>query len=376
MDSTGRSEKPAERLLVVDDSASAVMMVQAVLEEGGFAVATARSGEEALERFQAERPDLIVLDIVMPGMDGLETCRRMRAMEQGRSLPILFLTGDARGSIQIEAIEAGGDDLIYKPALQTELLIRVRSLLRIQRLQKDLQHERDLLLAAQQNQERLFQFIIHDLKNPLQAIQSTVDLLSLKSLPPGASEYLWRLNETSRGMGRMIQDLLDVSRSGRADLEPCLGLFSLGSATLTQWLKDLESGVSRKAQRLQLEVSDDLVVFGDEELIRRCILNLVGNASKYGPEGGVIRIVARREGPENVLLVEDEGPGVPEALKDIIFEPFTRLQSESDTARNSSGLGLAFARLVAQVHQGHIGVENREPHGARFCLTWPAGLPL
>lgn len=377
MDAPGQHEsRAAGRLLVVDDSPSALQLIQAVLEEGGFFVVAARSGEEALERFREAVPDLVVLDIVMPVMDGLETCRRMRAMEQGRALPILFLTGDARGQTQLDAIDAGGDDLIYKPALQTELLIRVRSLLRIQRLQKDLQHERDLLLVAQQHQERLFQFIIHDLKNPLQAIQSTVDLLSLKALPQGAAEYLGRLNETSRSMGRMIQDLLDVSRSERAGLEPCEGLFSLGSATLARWLKDLEGGLARKVQHVHLEADEDLTAFGDEELIRRCVLNLVGNASKYGPEGGMIRVAARREGQQYVLQVEDEGPGVPEAMREVIFEPFTRLERERDTARSSSGLGLAFARVVAQAHHGCIWVEHREPHGARFCLTWPTGQPL
>jgi CheY-like chemotaxis protein len=163
---------------VVDDDAMARRSLRAMLERGHYHVETAAGGEEAIRLLFSYEPDLVLLDILMPGMDGLETCRRIRAMPGSDLLPIIFLTADERPEIHAEAFRAKGDDFLRKPVLSAELIVRVRSLMRLKRLQAEIQAERDTLIDLQKQREHLFEFIVHDLKNPLSTIQLGLECLS------------------------------------------------------------------------------------------------------------------------------------------------------------------------------------------------------
>ena len=166
------------RILVVDDDAIARRSLRAMLERGHYLVETVGSGAEALKILPVYRPELILLDILMPGMDGLETCRLIRATPGGDLLPVIFLTADERPETHADAFRAKGDDFLRKPVFPTELIVRIRSLMRLKRLQAEVQAERDALIDAQKQREQLFEFIVHDLKNPLATIQVGLDLLS------------------------------------------------------------------------------------------------------------------------------------------------------------------------------------------------------
>lgn len=359
------------RILVVDDSLSALTYVQGVLEADGFQVFTATCGMEGLEAARNGAFDLIILDVMMPDLDGLEVCRRLRADEATRSTPILFLTSDERPSTQMEAIRAGGDDLLYKPALNRELIIRVRSLLRLESLQSLIKRDRDTLLRLQQQREKLFSFIVHDLKSPLQVIQASADLV-LFGLAAGKdpAPRVAIIHETVRRMTRMVQDLLDVSLSdhGAVPLAPRLcDLVEL----IRECQTELQPALDRSDTKLETLGIPSLEAHADPDLIRRCLLNLLDNALKYGPPGGTIRITASQQGPKAHIEVQDEGPGVPAEMRDRIFDPFVRLERDSAQARVSSGLGLAFCRVVMQAHRGSIHVLGAEPHGSVFRIELP-----
>jgi signal transduction histidine kinase len=357
------------RILVVDDHGTTLALLQSVLETGGFQVKTASGGQEALELFPSCDPDLVILDVLMPGMDGLEVCRRLRKTEKGQELPILFLTADARRETQLAAIEAGGDDLLHKPSCHSELLIRVRSLLRIRHLQTELRQERDQLRELQKQRELLQHFLVHDLRSLLQTVLVSAEMLT--ETPGGATEaHASRILESVHTMRRMTQDLLDIAmfESGKLQLE--VSRFSL-KPSAEQWLEEVRPQSERKQQRILLEVPEGLMLTGDPELLRRCILNLLGNAAKYGPRGGETVLQAKRLGTSVRIQIQDQGPGIPEAMRERVFDPFVRLARDADQARASSGLGLAFCRAVAQVHGGRIWVEPNEPNGAVFCLELP-----
>ena len=166
------------RILVVDDDALTRRSIRAMLERGYYQVETASNGAEALELLASYKPDLVLLDIQMPVMDGLEACSRIRALPGGDLVPIIFLTGEERQDIHALAFQAKGDDFLRKPVLSVELIVRIRSLMRLKRLQAEIQAERDNLLDLHKQREQLFQFIVHDLKNPLSAIQMGLELLA------------------------------------------------------------------------------------------------------------------------------------------------------------------------------------------------------
>ena len=363
------TEEAPARVLVVDDSASARVLVEGLLRDAGFETFTVAEGSRAQAAFEGFRPDLVILDVLMPDLDGLEVCRRLRATEQGQNLPILFLTADERPQTQAEAIEAGGDDLVYKPSLQGQLVIRVRSLLRIRKLQVALEQESASLRTLQASQEGLFRFIVHDLKSPLQGILSGAEMLATEpGLPPGTVRMAELIRQASLQMERMVQDILVVCRQGR--LTPYPQVFDLAEA-LGEWTASLTASFTRRKAQLHIDVPQGLRLEADSELIRRCVLNLLDNALKYGPPGNEVCIRAYLTESDCILSITDQGPGIPAEMRERIFDPFARLDRDASQARVSSGLGLAFCREVALAHGGEIHVAGDEPKGATFVLTIP-----
>lgn len=359
------------RILVVDDDALTRRSLRAMLERGYYLVETADNGAEALGLLPSYKPDLVLLDIQMPGMDGLEACRRIREMPNGELLPIIFLTGDERQDIHSQAFQAKGDDFLRKPVLSAELIVRIRSLMRLKRLQAEVQAERDNLLDLQKQREQLFQFIVHDLKNPLSAIQVGLELLDgPDNTDPTSQVQLRRLRDTAHYMGRMIQNILDISRAEQVGLELRKSRISL-SSWIPRLLKEVESQAQSRSHRLSWDCPAGLEVEADQEFLRRLLLNLVENALKYSPPGSQTQIAARPAENGVRLEVRDQGQGVPEHMREQIFGKFVRLEEGAPDARSGSGLGLAFCQLVAEAHQGRIWVEENPPAGSVFVLEIP-----
>jgi two-component system, sensor histidine kinase and response regulator len=361
------------RILVVDDEAITRRSLRAMLEFSHYQVAGAEGGEQALELLVSFKPDLLLLDIHMPGMDGLEVCRRIRALPNGELLPIIFLTSDERPEIHAQALRVKGDDFLRKPIHSAELIIRIRSLLRLKRLQAEVQAERDSLLDLQKQREQLFEFIVHDLKNPLSAIQMGLELLGERDdNSPAALNQLHRLRDTAHYMGRMIQNILDIGRAEQLGLELHRTQISL-SGWLPRVLKEVESLAQSRSHQLSWDCPSDLSIHADQEFLQRLLLNVLDNALKYSPSGSHTEIVARSAENGVRLEVRDQGEGIPKYMRERIFGKFVRLDDGGPDLRSGSGLGLAFCRLVAEAHQGRIWVEDNTPKGSVFVLEIPQG---
>jgi len=357
------------RILVVDDDALARRSLRAMLERTYYVVETVGGGEEALAVLPAFKPDLVLLDIQMPGMDGLEVCRRIRMQPNGDLLPIIFLTGDERLELHAEALRAKGDDFLRKPIRTAELIIRIRSLMRLKRLQAEVQAERDNLLDLQKQREQLFEFIVHDLKNPLSAIQMGLELLDIVDGDSAASRtQIHRLRDTAGYMGRMIQNILDIGRAEQVGLDLRKTRLVLGS-WMSRLLKEVGSQAQYRSHKLTWDCPADLEVEANPEFLQRLILNLVENALKYSPSGSHTQVVARSEENGVRLEVRDEGEGIPESMREQIFGKFVRLEEGGSDLR--SGLGLAFCRMAAEAHGGRIWVEANTPKGSVFVLELP-----
>lgn len=359
------------RILVVDDDPLARRSVRAMLERGFYQVETAESGEEALALLPSYQPELVLLDIQMPGMDGLEVCRRIRELPNGELLPIIFLTADERPDIHSLASQAKGDDFLRKPVLHGELIVRIRSLMRLKRLQAEVQEERDNLLDLQKQREQLFQFIVHDLKNPLTAIQVGLEILEDKEDKSRTSHVqLRRLRDTAHSMGRMIQNILDIGRAEQVGLELRKTRIPLGT-WIPRLLKELESQARSRSHGLSWDCPEGLEIEADQEFLRRLLLNLVENALKYSPAGSHTQVEARASKRGVRLAVRDQGQGIPEPMRERIFGKFVRLDEAETGTRSGSGLGLAFCQLVAEAHDGRIWVEENPTGGSVFMVEIP-----
>ena len=381
----------APTILVVDDNLQNREVAEGNLIGAGYAVIQAEGGAEGLALLVERRPDLVLLDVLMPGMDGYETCRRIRALPQGGDVPVLFLT--ALGDLETHkaALESGADDFLTKPLNRTELLIRVRSLLRIKRFSDELRAnvqvirtQRDALLAAQRQKDELTALIVHDLKNPLSSILSNVQYVqSRATLPLDERESLEDVLRASQSMVRLVMNLLDVSRSDDGALIPHVSAFGLPEL-LGEICSEMGRRIEDKGQRLDLSLAPGVgLLRGDRDLIRRIVENLIDNAYKYGPKRATISVevlLATMDAgaePAVEIRVRDEGEGIPESYRQIVFEKYGRAGGGVHEGRSSHGLGLVFCRRAVTVHGGAIWIDEQAPRGSCFCVRLPVSrLPL
>jgi len=377
-----RARKPMERpsgrptVLVVDDNKDNCALAQAALEDDDCKVRIAMSGEAALRAFEADRPDCVLLDVRMPGMDGFEVCERIRGLAGGDEIPIVFLTAQRDLETFERALSAGGDDFLTKPIRPAELLVRVQAAIRLRQMSVDLRmhydlvrRQRDDLMRLQLQKERLSSFVVHDLKNPVASMDLHAQaLLRNRELPDRARSSAERIREDARSLLRMILNLLDISKGEEGQIVAQLEAVD-AEALAAEVCEALEVRARAANVRLAHTCSTD-TVRADPALLRRVLENLIENAIRHAPEDTVVTLSIVREDDGVLLRVADAGRGVPAAMREQIFERFAQLEA-SDAARENRGLGLAFCKLVAEAHGGRIWVEDALP-GAAFCLRLPS----
>ncbi len=368
----------ASTILVVDDNEANRGLARHTLEDEGYRVVVATNGHEALALFGTEAPDCVLLDVRMPDLDGFAVCERIRALPRGADTPVVFLTALRDVDTFDHALRSGGDDFLTKPVRPTELVIRVQSALKLRKLSSELREhyellrrQRDDLLRVQLQKERLMAFVVHDLKNPVNAMDLHAQLLARDaSLPASARESAGQIRSAARRLGQMILNLLDISKADEGKLvakKTPVDLEALAAKVAA------EIDVAARARGCRLEVALAVSrVDADGDLLERTLVNLLENAVRHAPKGSVVRLTSRREGPTVELRVADAGSGVPEAMRESLFDPFVQLAGDGQPpSRGGRGLGLAFCRLAVQAHGGRIWVEDGNP-GAVFVLELPA----
>lgn len=375
---TARSQARAPVVLVADDNEGNRALVRSTLEPEGCRVILTKDGEEAVAAFERESPDCVVLDIRMPKLDGLEACRRIRAHPRGPDTPILFFTALRDVDTFDQALEAGGDDFLTKPVRTAELLVRVQTALKLREMGVELRQyldlvrrQRDDLIRTQLQRERLMSFVVHDLKNPVNAMDLHAQLLLRdKDLPESVRDSASQIRTEARHLTRMIVNLLDLSKADEGKLmtrRESLDLRALVDATFVE----LDVVAARRGITLRAKLDADRV-WADEDILRRTLVNLVENALRYTPPESAVEVRATRADDGVEIRVADAGTGIPESMRDKVFEPFTQLESPAASSRSERGLGLTFCKAAVEAHGGRIWIEDGAP-GAVFCMVFPHG---
>ncbi len=377
---TNEMESPvarSPRILVVDDNDANRSLARDALESEGYDVDLASGGLEGVEMFERLRPDCVLLDVRMPDLDGLAACERMRALPHGPSTPILIVTALRDVETFDKALLAGGDDFLTKPVRPTELVVRVRSALKLRRMSlalgehyELLKQQRDDLLRLQLQKERLTAFIVHDLKNPVNTMDLYAQLLLRDdSLSATSRDSATRIRAEARQLNRMILNLLDVAKADEGQLSPRKTEVDLPKL-LETILSELELTAQAHGVRLESQVRAERV-FADEDLLRRTVTNLVENAIRYAPPSSNVSVTADHLASGVEIRVADRGRGVPAELRERIFDPFTQVDlGGQQAARASRGLGLTFCKRAVEAHGGTICVGDGDP-GAVFSVTLP-----
>jgi len=360
--------QPAPNVLLVDDTAENLRLLAGMLATRGFDVRPVMSGADALEAVASEAPDLILLDVTMPGMNGFEVCARLQEHDAWRKIPVIFLTALSDVSDKVKGFAAGGVDYITKPFQLEEVLARVSSQLALQNARRELEQALAKLHELEQLRDDLVGMIVHDMRSPLTVLITQLQLLRMDV----TGELAQGVDEATRG-ARQLNDfanaLLDVRRMEE------------GKMPLKRTRVDLVALAGEVGAAMQLIESDRTIeVSGsgppiancDSGLIRRVLENLVSNAIKHTPGGAPIRIEVSRTNLHVRVAVHDQGPGVPTAARQKIFEKFGAAAVRKDRSYHSVGLGLAFCKLAVEAHGGSIWVEDAVPGGSVFAFDIPA----
>jgi signal transduction histidine kinase len=369
--------EPPATILVVDDNEANRALAESILVEEGHRVVLASNGGDGIAAFERNRPDCVLLDVRMPGLDGFATCERMRALEGGSDVPVVFLTAQRDLDTFDKAQHAGADDFLTKPIHPTELALRVQAAVKLRRLGSELREhwalirrQRDDLLRLQLQKEQLMAFVVHDLKNPVNSIDLQAQLLQrIRDLPERARGPIARIRDEARAQLRLVLNLLDIAKSEEGRLTPARTAVDL-DALVSDVLGALELRASDAEVRLEqtLEVNE---LPGDPDLVRRVLENLVENAIRHAPEGTAVRVSATAVHDGVELRVADAGAGIPPESRDAVFERYVQLGAdEGRTVRPGRGLGLTFCKLAVEAHGGTIRIEDAAP-GAVFCAFFP-----
>ena len=358
-------------ILVVDDNAENRALAEATLTDDGYRVVLARSGEAGIAAFERERPDCVLLDVRMPGIDGPTACERIRALPGGGDVPIVFVTAQRDVDTFDRALHAGGDDFLTKPFRPNELVARIEAALKLRRiaversdLYAQVKQQRDDLQRLQLQKEQLVAFLVHDLKNPVNAIELHAELVLRDSCGSArARRSAEKIRDEGRALLRMITTLLDISKADEGRLVPSRDRIDLDELVGAVF-DELEIRAHSAGVQLAREVSAKTLC-ADPDLVRRVLENLVENAIRHAPEGSEVRVVVRAAQDGIELRVQDTGPGVPPHQRELVFERFVQVGGGS--TRVNRGLGLAFCKLAIEAHGGRIWIEDASP-GAAFCI--------
>ena len=349
-------------VLVVDDQAPNIQAVGALLVQAGHDVMPALSGEQALARCEQRTPDIVLLDMRMPGMDGFEVCARLKQNPRTADTPVIFLTAAHEREMLVRAFEAGAVDYVTKPFVAEELLARVKTHL-------ELKSARDRLSQLAAERAELTQVVAHDLKNPLAGILMATETLAKASLAAPQTTALNGIKDSANRCLSFIDDYLGRWAQGNE-----LRKVDVSSMVIKPILQDALAALRpiAEADRIALHLSmlDDPAVLANARSVRHIIDNLVSNAIKYGAKDSTIELTAQvgRSGMLRVTI-GDRGPGVPAEQHANLFKRYTKLPGVE--AAHSSGLGLAISKEEAERMGGHLWYEDREGGGALFSLVLP-----
>ncbi len=355
----------SETILIVDDTPANLGVLVETLGAAGYQLMVAEDGEEALAQTEQTRPDLILLDVMMPGIDGFETCRRLKQREMTRDVPVLFMTALSETVDKVKAFAAGGVDYITKPIEHEEALARVRTHLTLRRLRRELEEQLAL-------RDKFMQIAGHDLRNPLCLIlMSGAMARREKGVPPKVLQCLDNIADSTMQMRRIIDTFLELrgpaesSAMGRSDLR-----LIAKAAVRQQTLAAEQKGIA-----LTCEDDDEELPAAacDAGLAYQAFANYVSNALKFTRSGGRVRVTVRVAAGGTMLRAEvaDNGPGVVEEEREKLFQERGGVSVKPTGGEETHGVGLSIVKHLIESQCGIVGADFPAGGGSVFWFEVP-----
>ena len=367
---------PADfKVLVVDDVPANVMLLRVMLSRSGYKVITCGEPLKVVDLVNAEMPDLILLDVMMPQLSGFQICQILKGQAETKDIPVIFLTALDNTESMLEGFRAGAADYIGKPFEKDILLERVRSQIQLVAARQIIERQNIELRETIYGRDKLYSVIAHDLRSPLGAIQVTIkmfeDMLPAELIGEDMHGLIVECNNQVTELFSLLDNLLKWTKSQTGKLKTVFQDFALN--IMIEAVYDMYRKVAEmKGITLTIEGADPSVnVHADMDMCKTVLRNFLSNAIKFSNEGSSIEIVERVDGDYAVMSVRDHGCGMTEEEVGRLFNKDTHFSKFGMNREEGSGLGLLLCQSFAKANGGHLEVQSKQGEGSTFSMYIP-----
>ena len=366
---------PAEfKLLVVDDVQTNVLLLKALLGKEGYGILVANNGQEALEVIRNENPDLILLDVMMPGMDGFEVAERLKSEEYRCEIPIIFLTAlDDTQSI-VNGFKLGAGDFISKPFRKEELMVRIKHQLSLVAARRIIEEKNEELRKTIAGRDKMYSVIAHDLRSPMASMKMLLNTIMMSvekdKIDPDIFDMLEMSNKTSEEVFSLLDNLLKWTKSqlGKLTVIPQ----KLDISGLADGVVEVMNSVAEvKHIKLIRTDHESFFVYVDIEMIKSILRNLISNAVKFSNPDSEIKVGIKAEDGKGIVSVTDSGKGIKKEDQHKLLKDSTHFTTYGTNSEEGSGLGLLLCRDFARKNGGELWFESEENLGSVFSFSLP-----
>ena len=366
---------PAEfKLLVVDDVQTNVLLLKALLGKEGYGILVANNGQEALEVIRNENPDLILLDVMMPGMDGFEVAERVKSEEFRCEIPIIFLTAlDDTQSI-VNGFKLGVGDFISKPFRKEELMVRIKHQLSLVAARRIIEEKNEELRKTIAGRDKMYSVIAHDLRSPMASMKMLLNTIMMSvekdKIDPDIFDMLEMSNKTSEEVFSLLDNLLKWTKSqlGKLTVIPQ----KLDISGLADGVVEVMNSVAEvKHIKLIRTDHESFFVYVDIEMIKSILRNLISNAVKFSNPDSEIKVGIKAEDGKVIVSVTDSGKGIKKEDQHKLLKDSTHFTTYGTNSEEGSGLGLLLCRDFARKNGGELWFESEENLGSVFSFSLP-----
>ena len=366
---------PAEfKLLVVDDVQTNVLLLKALLSKEGDGILVANNGQEALEVIRNENPDLILLDVMMPGMDGFEVAERLKSEEYRCEIPIIFLTAlDDTQSI-VNGFKLGAGDFISKPFRKEELMVRIKHQLSLVAARRIIEEKNEELRKTIAGRDKMYSVIAHDLRSPMASMKMLLNTIMMSvekdKIDPDIFDMLEMSNKTSEEVFSLLDNLLKWTKSqlGKLTVIPQ----KLDISGLADGVVEVTNSVAEvKHIKLIRTDHESFFVYVDIEMIKSILRNLISNAVKFSNPDSEIKVGIKAEDGKVIVSVTDSGKGIKKEDQHKLLKDSTHFTTYGTNSEEGSGLGLLLCRDFARKNGGELWFESEENLGSVFSFSLP-----
>lgn len=369
------------KILIVDDNKENVDLLAYFLKPQNYEIITAFDGVEALSRVEESKPDIILLDIMLPKMDGFQVCEKIKKNESTRFIPIIMITALKELKDKIRSLEVGADDFISKPFENVELLTRVKSLLRIKQYydelqikNRELEEKNKAFVRMEQFKDELNHLIVHDMKNPLFVIQGNLQMMTMgvdQANSDMIKKYIDRIDRSAQNLLRMVMNLVDISKIEAGRMELNLDLTNIKDI-VTNCLQKIKDYPENSDKRIELYISDDIPFLKlDTSVIERVFDNLINFAVTNVQADGKVEVRIWLSDDKVKCSVHDFGVQIPSKYSENMFDKYRQVEIKNEGFRVGRGLGFTFSKLAVEAHKGELWVDSNNKVGNKFLFTLP-----